>query len=211
MTAAKGSNALPLYTETGFLDAALCERVRRAMDVGGLEQAEILDGTIEPRSQVRRAWSIDPEAAVIAEIERRLDLRRDAVARFFQLDLTAREGAGFVRYPEGGFYAPHRDRATDASWPDAARRAVAIVAFLNSSTREGPDGEFSGGTLRLFAGRNVVEIHPRRGLLVAFHADLLHEVTEVRGGTRDAIVDWFYRSEAEEETEHTETISHKEH
>ena len=27
---------------------------------------------------------------------------------------------------------------------------------------------------------------------MAFPADVLHEVTEVRGGTRDTVVDWFY-------------------
>jgi predicted 2-oxoglutarate/Fe(II)-dependent dioxygenase YbiX len=181
-----------LYSENTFLEAAQCERIRLAMDAGDGEQAEILDGTIAPRDQVRRAWSIEPDAAVIHDVEQRLDSRRDAIAQFFQLDLTDREGAGFVRYPAGGFYAPHRDRAADTSWPDAARRAVALVVFLNGSRDGGLDGEFSGGALRLFAGDEIVAVHPRRGLLVAFPADLLHEVAEVRDGTRDAIVDWFY-------------------
>jgi predicted 2-oxoglutarate/Fe(II)-dependent dioxygenase YbiX len=185
-------DSMLLYSENTFLDAAQCERIRLAMDAGYGEQAEILAGTIEPRDQVRRAWSIQPEEAVIRDVEARLDLQRDAIARFFHLDLADREGAGFVRYPPGGFYAQHRDRAADASWPDAARRTVALVAFLNGSTDGGQDGEFSGGTLRLFFDEKVVEVHPRPGLLVAFAADLLHEVTEVRDGTRDAIVDWFY-------------------
>jgi predicted 2-oxoglutarate/Fe(II)-dependent dioxygenase YbiX len=46
--------------------------------------------------------------------------------------------------------------------------------------------------LRVFADDRVIDVHPRRGQLVAFPADVLHEVTEVIGGTRDAIVDWFY-------------------
>jgi predicted 2-oxoglutarate/Fe(II)-dependent dioxygenase YbiX len=181
-----------LYNENTFLDAAQCERIRLAMDAGEGEQAEILDGTIEPRDQVRRAWSIEPQAAIIHDVEQRLDSRRDAIAQFFRLDLTEREGAGFVRYPAGGFYAPHRDQAADDSWPDAARRAVAVIVFLNGSTDGGQAGEFAGGTLRLFAHDEVIEVHPRQGLLVAFPADLLHEVTEVRDGVRDAIVDWFY-------------------
>ena len=69
-----------------------------------------------------------------------------------------------------------------ASWPEAARRSVAVVLFLN--------GDFEGGLLRLFAGETI-EIAPQAGLLVAFPADLLHEVTVV-SGTRDAVVDWFY-------------------
>jgi predicted 2-oxoglutarate/Fe(II)-dependent dioxygenase YbiX len=41
-------------------------------------------------------------------------------------------------------------------------------------------------------GDSPIDVHPLEGLLVAFSADVLHEVTVVRGGTRDAIVDWFY-------------------
>ena len=37
-----------------------------------------------------------------------------------------------------------------------------------------------------------MSVVPQAGLLVAFSADVLHEVTEVRAGTRDTIVDWFY-------------------
>ena len=162
------------------------------MDAGEVEQAEILDGTIEARAGVRRAWSIEPEAAIIHDVEQRLDSRRTTIARFFHLDLSEREGAGFVRYPDGGFYAAHRDRAADLSWPDAARRAVAVVVFLNGSTDGGLPGEFGGGTLRLLAGDEAVDIQPRPGLLVAFPADVLHEVTIVRDGVRDTIVDWFY-------------------
>jgi predicted 2-oxoglutarate/Fe(II)-dependent dioxygenase YbiX len=32
---------------------------------------------------------------------------------------------------------------------------------------------------------------PTRGTLVAFPADMLHEVTPVVEGTRNAVVDWF--------------------
>jgi predicted 2-oxoglutarate/Fe(II)-dependent dioxygenase YbiX len=38
----------------------------------------------------------------------------------------------------------------------------------------------------------TVDIAPEAGLLVAFPAEVLHEVLPVLGGTRDAAVDWFY-------------------
>jgi predicted 2-oxoglutarate/Fe(II)-dependent dioxygenase YbiX len=36
-----------------------------------------------------------------------------------------------------------------------------------------------------------IDIVPRRGLLVAFPADTVHEVLPVTGGHRDTVVDWF--------------------
>jgi len=162
------------------------------MDVGVVDPAAVLDGTIEPRDEVRRASSIEPDASVIRHVEQHLEARRETIARFFGVELSDREGAGFLRYATGGFYAPHRDRVADASWPGAIRRTVAVVIFLNSSLDGEPKGDFRGGTLRLFEHGRVVDVQPRQGLLVAFSADLLHEVTEVQDGTRDAIVDWFY-------------------
>ena len=117
------------------------------------------------------------------------------MAAHFGVHLTAREGSGFVRYLEGGFYAPHVDWSDSPGWPDAARRQVAVIVFLTSSTAADPAGAFDGGTLRLFpesAPAQGLEVAPRRGTLVAFPATLLHEVTTVQRGVRDAIVDWYY-------------------
>jgi len=161
------------------------------MDAGQPEAAEVLHEAITPRDDVRRAAYIDVDAAVVADVEARLDARRDAIAAFFGVPLTAREGAGFVRYPDGGFYKPHRDRADLPAWPDAARRRIAVVVFLNSSLDCDPGGDFSGGVLRLLEDR-ALDLVPRLGTLIAFSADRLHEVTTVRGGFRDALVDWFY-------------------
>jgi predicted 2-oxoglutarate/Fe(II)-dependent dioxygenase YbiX len=158
------------------------------MNNGTPEDAEILHDTIERHDEVRRAVSIEVAPAVVADVEQRLDAIRDAVAAAHDMALGGREGAGFVRYAEGGFYRPHRDRAEVPSWPDAAHRCVAVVLFLNQ--------DFGGGMLRLFSDGGTIEVQPEEGLLVAFRADLLHEVTEVRGGTRDAVVDWFYDSGA---------------
>jgi predicted 2-oxoglutarate/Fe(II)-dependent dioxygenase YbiX len=161
------------------------------MDAGQRESADVLHDTIEQRDRVRRAAYVDVSEDVLADLEKRLDTRRDVIGAFFGIRLVAREGAGFVRYADGGFYLPHRDRATLPSWPDAARRAIAAVVFLNSSRAVDASGDFSGGVLRLLDGP-ATDLTPRQGTLVAFPADRLHEVTIVRGGTRDAVVDWFY-------------------
>ena len=162
------------------------------MDLGDADQAEVLVQGVQRRVRVRNATLVEPASAVIEQIEAMLDSSRHRVAEALGIEVGAREGAGFVRYPEGGFYRPHRDRGHDPQWTDAARRAIALVLFLNSSREASPDGDFDGGVLRLFGPDEAIDVKPEAGTLVAFRADLLHEVTEVRGGTRDTVVDWFY-------------------
>jgi len=179
----------PFYID-GFLDAATCRRIRGLMDRGAVEPAEILDDDIAADEEVRRAATIDVDPGALAAIEQRLDTARDEIGRFFGLTLTAREGVNFLRYGTGDFYLPHVDRAVIDSWPDAARRQVALVVFLNTSAPVPGPGQFSGGELCLIDAR--VNVVPREGMLVAFDAGLLHEVAPVGAGTRDVIVDWFY-------------------
>jgi len=176
----------------GFLKPADCLTIRKAMDVGAVEDAEVLGHGIHRQSLVRNASLVEPAGRLIESIEVRLDSCRVRVAGALGLEMGDREGAGFIRYPEGGFYRPHRDRGHDPQWVDASRRAIALVLFLNSSRDASLDGDFDGGVLRLFGPEGAVDVVPEAGTLVAFPADVLHEVTEVRGGTRDTVVDWFY-------------------
>ena len=183
------------FLADGFLVDDECLACVWAMDAGVREESEVLGDDAKARLDIRQAETIEVERAVLALVEERLDRYRDRVARHFGLDLTAREGAGFVRYLEGGFYRPHVDRADSPAWPDAAKRQVAAVVFLGSSTAADEAGCFDGGILRLYPGgaeSTPLDVQPRRGMLAAFPATMLHEVTVVRRGIRDAIVDWYY-------------------
>lgn len=184
-----------LFVAQGFLSDDECLACIWAMDAGVREEAEVLGPESTADLDVRRADEIDVNRAVLALVEERLDQYRSRVARHFGLDLTAREGAGFVRYLAGGFYAAHVDRAESVAWPAASRRQVAAIVFLGTSTLADPSGDFDGGALRLFPGgpgTAAVEVLPRRGTLVAFPATVLHEVAVVQAGVRDAVVDWYY-------------------
>lgn len=154
------------------------------MDGASAEPAEILNQDISLDTEARRALSVEVDVETLAVVEDAMDAARDTLATFFGETLTRREGAGFLRYGPGGFYRPHRDRGTVPSWPDAGRRRIAVVIFLN-------DG-FSGGVLRLFGDEGTRDIVPREGTLAAFSAMTLHEVAPVIDGTRDTVVDWFY-------------------
>jgi predicted 2-oxoglutarate/Fe(II)-dependent dioxygenase YbiX len=184
-----------IFVVAGFLDEAACRRVRAAMDEGVPEPAEILDGTVVADTEVRRASHIEVDPDTLQFVEERLDEARAEVSRHFQLSLTGREGTNLLRYAPGGFFKPHRDRGEETSWPDAARRRVTVVVFLTTSQDVEPSGAHRGGTLQVWPDDDRPEslaIHARAGTLVAFPAQLRHEVTRVESGVRDAMVDWYY-------------------
>ena len=121
-----GNSAVPPFRHPGFLTPDECVLIRHDMDVGAVEEAEVLLGGVQRRIQVRNASLIEPSDPVISLVETRLESCRELVAASQQLALGRREGPGFIRYPDGGYYKVHRDRGSDPQWPDAARRAVLV-------------------------------------------------------------------------------------
>jgi predicted 2-oxoglutarate/Fe(II)-dependent dioxygenase YbiX len=189
-----GTKGLPLLIRPGFLDPHTCSRIRRGMDSGFSEAAEIVGGGITRRETVRRAQSIEIDPPILAVVERRLEAVRPTLERTMNQPLGEREGTGFLRYPPGGLYRTHRDRGAVAGWPAAARRLVTVVIFLNGGTDNSGPRDFEGGELCLYPNARPVLISPVTGLLVAFPADFLHEVRPVVSGWRDSAIDWFYES-----------------
>ena len=183
----------------GFLDAATCRQLRAAMDSGVAEPAEVLGSEVVIDQRARRASDIEVDLPTLAAVELKLEDARAAIALYHGLSITGREGPSFLRYDPGGFYRRHCDQAVEDAWPDAARRQLSVVVFLNSSRSAPERDEFSGGELVMFpeispgfpAGEPL-EIVPRQGYLVAFLATTPHEVRPVSAGVRDVIVDWFY-------------------
>lgn len=160
------------------------------MDAGDVEPAETLHEAFGVEEDVRRAATVDVDETTLSEIEARLDAAGPAIADYFGTTVSAREGASFLRYGAGGFYLPHVDRAETPAWPDAARRRLSVVVFLNSSLPSPGAGDFAGGELHVIGARQRVV--PLAGRIAAFDAGLLHEVAPILAGTRDVIVDWFY-------------------
>jgi predicted 2-oxoglutarate/Fe(II)-dependent dioxygenase YbiX len=183
----------PLIIER-FLDSETCRLVRRAMDAGAPESAEVLDESVQLDARVRRASLIEVDERTLRLIESLVEAARPRVARHFDARLGEREGVSLVRYPAGGFFKRHKDRGVVTSWPPAARRQIAVVVFLNSCRTVEATGDFTGGVLRLFVDDEETrqEVYAEAGTLIAFSADTLHEVTRVDDGVRDAAVDWFY-------------------
>lgn len=162
------------------------------MDAGVPERTEILGQNIALDEEVRRTVHIEVPEAILALVEGCLDSHREAIGARLGRRLGEREGVSLLRYDTGGFYRPHVDRAHGTAWPEAGLREVTVVLFLVSSRAVDPAGEFTGGVLRLWPeGAEPVDIVSRRGMLVAFAADVPHEVTPVTSGQRDTAIDWF--------------------
>jgi predicted 2-oxoglutarate/Fe(II)-dependent dioxygenase YbiX len=163
------------------------------MDRGAADPAAVLEDEVEYQEHVRRTLSMEVDAVTLREVERALESARQPLAALAGMTLGPREGAGFLRYLPGGFYRPHRDRGDVPSWPGASRRQLSVVLFLNAARDAGDPEGFAGGMLRLYPDEGEpVDVVPHEGLLVAFPATLLHEVTRVGEAVRDAVVDWFY-------------------
>ena len=186
------SEALRIFVAERAMDDATCRRVQAAMDVGVREPSEVIEDEMALVEDVRRASHIEVPQAIFELIDVHLDDQREAIATFFDWPLQGREGVNLLRYEAGGFYKPHLDRADLPAWPPAAQRAFTVILFLDSAREAEPSGGFSGGVLRLLPGGAAsIDIVPRRGLLVAFPADTIHEVLLVTDGHRDTVVDWF--------------------
>lgn len=163
------------------------------MDGGASDPAEILEDSVEHQEHVRRTLSIEVPTATLDDVETALESARARLAERSGMTLGVREGPGFLRYLPGGFYRPHRDKGDVPSWPGAAHRQLALVVFLSSARAAGDPASFTGGVLRLYPeDGEPIDIVPVEGLLVAFPATTLHEVTRVGDAVRDAVVDWFY-------------------
>jgi len=211
MSASTPSRSIPIRNATvmqpralfslipGFLDAATCRRLRDAMDRGAAIPAEVLGSEIVIDDSARRVSDVEVDRSTLAVVELKLESARAVIQAYHGLPIIEREGPSFLRYGPGGFYRRHCDQAAEAAWPDAARRQVSLVIFLNSSRSVPEPDEFSGGELVMFpedlaevpAGEPI-EIVPLEGSLIAFRAATAHEVRPVFVGVRDVIVDWFY-------------------
>jgi len=161
------------------------------MDVGATAPAEVVDGQPVVDLAVRDALDVTLDEALLDELDDQLQMHRGIAAEHFGLTLGGSVGASCLRYPPGGHYRRHRDRDPDFG-PGTDDRQLTVVVWLNSADTPTAAGDFSGGTLRVFApGGMIHDVIPKAGTLVAFPADWPHEVLPVTRGLRDVVVDWW--------------------
>jgi PKHD-type hydroxylase len=107
-------------------------------------------------------------------------------ARYFRFDLSGLASFQYALYggPEGGHFDWHKDYGRDPSDPTREPRKLTLSLQLSNPS------DYQGCDLQVRAG-NQIDTAPRaRGTLIAFPANVLHQVTPIESGTRKALVVW---------------------
>ena len=169
----------------GLFSTEELDAIVRLGDGLALEKAELSGGGAENIRATRVAWM--PRGAQTEMLYARME---DAVlhlnTRFFRFDLSGLVNFQYALYggPDGGHFDWHKDYGRDPSDPGQEPRKVTLSLQLSDAA------DYEGCDLQVRAG-NQIDSAPRlRGSLVAFPANVLHQVTPIRSGVRKALVVW---------------------
>lgn len=190
---------LGVYVAKNFFDTASCARYRTEARAATGEKATIGGdpGGLEVDETVRRATAVTVGTSTLASVEARLQALKPLLETHFKVSLAGCEEPQFLTYKPGDFYIPH----TDKSGPSTtfAQRKVTVVIFLNGEADTPGRNSYGGGSLTLYGlidkprwKKYGFPLVGKTGLLIAFRADVLHEVLPVTHGNRQTIVTWFY-------------------
>lgn len=192
MSSLAGLAKLGVFVEPAFLDEILCTKLCEAIRGADSVLAEVYDGEqLAVAQNIRRARQTLLAGVLRESVQQQINALIPAVSAHFAMPLTKTEGVSFLMYEPGGFFRPHRDRAVRET-----ERRVSAVIFLNEQADSPGPAQYDGGSLTLYglipSSPDVgFPVDPHPGLLVAFDATTLHEVTPVRQGYRMTAVDWF--------------------
>jgi len=107
-------------------------------------------------------------------------------ARFFRFDLSGLAMFQYALYggPEGGHFDWHKDYGRDRADPGQEPRKLTLSLQLS-------DGSDYQRVDLIAAAHLQIDTAPRtRGTLIAFPANVLHQVTPIQAGIRRALVIW---------------------
>jgi SM-20-related protein len=191
--------AFGLFAARGFLDAALCERLRWEMRSASGVPGRIWDNDRYVEHPARRTTVVDVSPGARSLVETRLLALKPALEEHFRTVLHACQPLQFLRYRTGDYYRRHPDRDDT---PGASRtpmdRKVSVVIFLNDQSPQPEEGSYCGGALVFYglAANPALKQHGLplsgdEGAMIAFRPEIVHEVMPVEEGERFTIGTWF--------------------
>jgi PKHD-type hydroxylase len=169
-----------------FSDAEL-DAITKIGDGLALEKAELSGGGAgyEDIRSTLVAWM--ERSAETEPLYRRMEEAVLALnARFFRFDLSGLATFQYALYggQDGGHFDWHKDYGRDPADPAREPRKLTLSLQLSKPS------DYEGCDLQVRAG-NQIDTAPRaRGALVAFPANVLHQVTPIRSGVRKTLVVW---------------------
>ena len=171
----------------GVFSTAELDTIVRLGDGLALEKAELSGGGTgyENIRATKVAWVARQPATEIL-YQRMEQVVLDINARYFRFDLSALATFQYALYggPEGGHFDWHKDYGRDPSDPNQEPRKLTISLQLSDSS------DYEGCDLQLRAGHQIDTAPRERGTVVAFPANVLHQVTPIRKGIRRSMVAW---------------------
>lgn len=169
-----------------FTDAEL-DCIVKLGDSLALEKAELSVGAqgYENIRSTRVAW-VERNPETMMFYQRMEDAVLALNARYFCFDLSAVTTFQYALYggPEGGHFDWHKDYGRDPN--DLAREPRKLTLSLQLSD----PFAYEGCELQARAGNKIDTAPKARGTLVAFPANVLHQVTPILSGVRKALVLW---------------------
>ena len=192
----------PQIVEALF-DGYECRELRREIDAAVQEQAEVWLGHefgVVPESRLGTITALTENTE--RYVHERLWEVLPRLADGYGFEVTELSGVTALIYRLGDHFAAHSDGGVD---PDAeqevsevARRRISLVVALNDGASAQP--EFTGGELRFYPHTHpgalpgpadeIVDVHSRPGLLIAFPSPMVHQVMPVTSGCRYSLALW---------------------
>lgn len=171
----------------GLFNTDELDALVRLGDSLALEKAELSGGGLgyENIRSTKVAW-VPRQPGTEALYRRMEEAVLELNARYFRFDLSGLAMFQYALYggPEGGHFEWHKDYGRDPTDPDQEPRKLTLSLQLSDAS------DYEGCDLQLRAGHQIDTAPRARGTLVAFPANVLHQVTPIRSGIRRSLVAW---------------------
>ncbi|MDE1977513.1 MAG: 2OG-Fe(II) oxygenase [Elusimicrobia bacterium] len=192
-----------LFLAPNFLSPQECVRLRGEINSAPTRPTEAYSPTQvgpAPNSKFSSSLDHDIPPASLASLQNRFLALIPRLEKHFNEKLALREPVGVRTYGPGGFLAAHTDCINERflvnslpgkKVPVSRLRKVSAVIYLSTEAHKPGPGRHCGGPLvfyGLIPGRKTrslgLPLRAEAGLLIAFRADVGHEVRPVLAGTR---------------------------
>ena len=143
------------------------------------------------RKTFKHELSQELEKLVLEEFNKSIS---GELEEYFGLSLNYSKPVQALVYETGHYFAMHKDDV--ANEDGKIHRKITTVLFLNEQSADQDGLNYEGGLLKLYGllphlPQKGFSVPCRKGSLVAFRSDTVHEVTEVISGQRFTLVVWF--------------------
>lgn len=186
--------SLGIYIIEDFMLASecslLCDEVRNSdkIQASTLSESEHLERI---NNRIRKTKYGQVSKSSQSSIDKRVNDLKPSLEDFFNEPLAEQfEKPKFLYYAKGDFFAPHTD--------EQFNRKINITINLNSREGQSTDQGYEGGELQLYGllkqkgfRKRGIAAPSHAGCLIAYPANIVHEVTPITSGARFSVVSRF--------------------